>query len=114
MADPTTRDGESWMEVEETEIIELESDRFIQLEKYRQWPKLGVLWSVRQRAGESDFPLQRGSEEQLPASGQNADEVWDVLRESALAAARTAADTAASAPGKGKRPSFLGRLFHRE
>jgi hypothetical protein len=102
------------MEVEETEIIELESDRFIQLETYRQWPKLGVLWSVRQRAGESDFPLQQGSEEQIPASGQSSGEVWAMLRGPALAAAREAAETAAPASGEGKRPSFLSRLFHRQ
>jgi hypothetical protein len=102
------------MEVEETEIIELASDRFIQLETYRQWPKLGVLWSVRRRAGESDFPLQQGSEEQIPASGQTSDEIWATLRESALAAARDAAGREAPSSGEGKRPSFLSRLFNRQ
>jgi hypothetical protein len=102
------------MEVEETEIIELESKRFIQLETYRQWPRLGVLWSVRQRVGDSNYPLQTGSKEQLLASGQNADEVWGSLRDQALAAAREAANTDAAASGERKRSSFLGRLFHRE
>jgi hypothetical protein len=102
------------MEVEETEIIELASNRFIQLETYRQWPKLGVLWSVRQRAGESDFPLQQGSEEQIPASGQSAEDVWVTLRESALIAAREAADTAAPSADEGKRSSLFARLFHRK
>lgn len=102
------------MEVEETEIIELTPNRFIQLETYRQWPKLGVLWSVRQRAGESDFPLQQGSEEQIPASGQGPDEVWATLRESALAAAQNAAGTAEPSSGDGKRSSIFGRLFRRQ
>lgn len=101
------------MEVEETEIIELGSDRFIQLEKYRQWPKLGVLWSVRQRAGESDYPLQRGAEEQIPARGQNADDAWDTMRAAALTAAQQAAEVVAPVSDARPRPSFLDRLLRR-
>lgn len=101
------------MEVEETEVIELDSRRFIQLETYRQWPNVGVLWSVRQRSGESDFPLQRGSLEQRPSGGQTADDVWSVLRESALVAAQEAATSSVSPPGGKRRPSFLDRLLHR-
>jgi hypothetical protein len=101
------------MEVEEIETVELDGGRFIQLETYRQWPRLGVLWSVRQRSGDSDFPLARGSEEQLPRSGQDADEVWALLREQALTAAQDAAETAAPATGGQTRTSLIGRLFRR-
>ena len=75
------------MEVEETEVIELDSARYIQLETYRQWPKLGVLWSVRHRVGESDYPVQRGSEEVVPVTGQEPEEIGANLRATALAAA---------------------------
>jgi hypothetical protein len=102
------------MEVEEIETVELDGKRFIQLETYRQWPKLGVLWSVRQRSGDSDFPLARGSEEQLPRSGQDADEVWALLREQALAAAHDAAQGAAPEASGQKQTSFFGRLFRRD
>lgn len=101
------------MEVEEIEVIELESNRYIQLEKYRQWPKFGVLWSVRQRVGESDYPLQRGSEDALPAASQEPDELWNSLRDTALAAARVAAETDVPASGGKKRPSLFARLFNR-
>jgi hypothetical protein len=101
------------MEVEEIETVELDGKLFIQLETYRQWPKLGVLWSVRQRSGDSDFPLARGSEEQLPRS-EDADAVWARLRERALAAAQDAAQTAAPAASEQKRTSFFARLFHRD
>jgi hypothetical protein len=102
------------MEVEEIETVELDGKRFIQLETYRQWPKLGVLWSVRQHSGDSDFPLARGSEEQLPRAGQDTAEVWALLRAQALAAAQDAAQTAAPAASEQKRTSFFGRLFHRD
>jgi hypothetical protein len=101
------------MEVEEIEVIELESNRYIQLEKYRQWPKLGVLWSVRQRVGESDYPLQRGSEEGIPASSQEPDELWNSLHAAALAAAQAAAETEGPASAGKRRPSLLARLFNR-
>jgi hypothetical protein len=100
------------MEVEEIETVELDGKRFIQLETYRQWPKLGVLWSVRQHSGDSDFPLARGSEEQLPRS-EDAEAVWARLRERALAAAQDAARTAAPEVGEQKRTSWLGRILHR-
>jgi hypothetical protein len=101
------------MEVEETEIIELDAGRYIQLEKYRQWPKLGVLWSVRQRVGESDYPLQRGSEERVSAGSSDPDELWNTLRDAALAAARLAVETDLPASSGEKRPSLLSRLFKR-
>jgi hypothetical protein len=101
------------MEVEETEVIELDSGRYIQLEKYRQWPKLGVLWSVRRRVGESDYPLQRGSEEDIAAGAQDPDALWNNLRDSALAAARLAVETDVSTSAGTKRPSLFARIFNR-
>jgi hypothetical protein len=111
--EPTASDRGASMEVEETEVIELDTGRYIQLEKYREWPKLGVLWSVRRRVGESDYPLQRGSEDRIPAAGQEPEEVWGTLRDAALAAAYVAANADGPAPGAKKRPSLLARLFNR-
>ena len=102
------------MEVEETEVIELDSGRYIQLEKYRQWPKLGVLWSIRHRVGESDYPVQRGSEESILRTGQESDAVWSTLRETALLAANSAAEADVSSARPQKRPSLFARLFNRE
>lgn len=101
------------MEVEETEIIELDGGRYIQLEKYRQWPKLGVLWSVRHRVGESDYPVQRGTEERIPTTGQQPDEVWAALQEAALVAANSAAGADLASAPQQKRPGLLARLFKR-
>lgn len=100
------------MDIEETEIIELDGKSFIQLETYRAWPKLGVMWSVRQKVGDSNFPLQQGTEEELSRSGSDPQEVWARLREAALAAAQEA--TASQAPSRDSKPtSLLGRLFRR-
>ena len=102
------------MEVEETEVIELDAHRYIQLETYRQWPNLGVMWSVRQRVGESDFPVHRGTEVGRPVAGQTADEVWTSLRDAALAAAQDAANETPAASTGDARPSFFRRLFRRD
>jgi hypothetical protein len=102
------------IEVVETETVELDAGRFIQLETYRQWPKLGVSWSVRQRSGESDFPLKSGVVDRLPKSGDTPEAVWADLRETALSAASEAANALPPAGSGRPKPSLLGRLFGRQ
>jgi hypothetical protein len=99
-------------QVERSETIDLDTERFVSLEFSRQWPKYVVSWWVRQRVGESDFPLATGSVDRLPpGQGEDPESVWNELRQSALDQAMTAAPQA-TAP-EPKRRSFLDRLLGR-
>jgi hypothetical protein len=100
--------------IERTETVELEADRFIMLEFGRRWPRYVVEWSVRQRVGDSDFPLANGMVDRLPSAGREPDDVWEQMREKALRQASEAAESYSGPPApQQKRHSFLGRLFGR-
>ncbi len=98
------------------ETVEIEQDRFISLEFSRRWPQYVVEWSVRQRSGDSDFPLAGGTLERLPQPGADApDSLWEDLRQDALAHARQAAESVSGyAPPVKERRSILNRLLGRE
>jgi hypothetical protein len=92
------------------EIVEVDDRRFIALTYKRVWPRYVVTWSVRQRAGEGDFPVTNGVAEELPIEGTAGDVMWGRVRDQALAEAQHAAEGAAPvAPRKG----FFGRLLGR-
>jgi hypothetical protein len=101
--------------LERSEMIDIDTERFISLEYSREWPKYVVSWWVRQRLGESDFPLAEGRVDRLPSSaGQSLDELWEQLRQAALDQAMTAATSSTPAQGeKQKGRSILDRLFGR-
>jgi hypothetical protein len=71
------------------------------------------MWSVRGRAGESDFPIASGQEERIPAAGESAQDVWDALY--GIAAQRAQESASASTPGDKSEGggSFFSRLFRR-
>jgi hypothetical protein len=95
------------------EIIELSPDRWIVLAFSREWPRYVVEWSVRQRSGESDFPVVGGRVEQEPEEGRPTEELWNAARDQAVAEANRALDEAT--PGQEARgKGFFSRLFRRE
>lgn len=95
------------------ETVELDADSWIALEYSRQWPKYVVSWSIRRRAGDSDFPLARGQVDVLPSSqGAMTEEMWAELRRQGLDQAMAHAQSAAATTGNRKQ-SFLGRLLGR-
>ena len=101
--------------IERSETVEIDADRWVLLEFGRRWPKYVVAWSVRQRVGDSDFPLASGSVDQMPSGDAGAiDEMWARLRESALDQAMSAAAGTAEQQGSESKPrSFLDRLLGR-
>jgi hypothetical protein len=95
------------------EIVEIDEERWILLVFDRRWPKYVVTWSIRQRSGDSDFPIARGEFEALPSKERSgADQIWSGLRQQALDAAMAAQATAA--PEQAKSRGFLSRLFGKE
>ena len=98
-----------------SDVVELDAERFISLQFERRWPKYVVEWSVRRRAGESDFPLAKGNLERLPSKeGDQVDTVWEEMRVIALEQAREAnARIAESTVGTKPRRSLLDRLLGR-
>jgi len=94
----------------EVETVELDSDRYVQLLRGRQWPKYVIEWSVRRRVGDNDFPVVRGVVEALPPREGELTPVWDDLRQAALDEAHAAAGTS---PTEQRRTGVLGRLFGR-
>ena len=98
--------------IENVETVDIDAERFISLEFARHWPKYVIAWSVRQRSGDSDFPLADGVVEQLPPEGANLEAMWAELREDALRQAMTAAESASPAPSSQPRQRpLLGRFF---
>jgi hypothetical protein len=105
-------EGQSVEEIEQTDVVELEGDRFISLQSSRRWPMYVVEWSVRRRVGDSDFPLISGKVEKMPpAEGTDLDEIWNDLREEALAQAHSAFEGISTSAEPHQKPSLLGRLF---
>lgn len=98
-------------DVEGIETVELDTQRFIALESSRRWPRYVIAWSVRQRSGDSDFPLAHGEVESMPPeAGKNLDDMWAQLRQDAIDQATAAAG---EAPKPAPKQSFIGRLFRR-
>jgi hypothetical protein len=102
-------------EIEHSDTVELEQDRFISLQSSRKWPKYVVDWSVRRRVGDSDFPLVGGTVEQMPpAEGMDLEAMWSDLRQRALAQAQAAIEGIPASTVSHKSKSLLGRLFGRQ
>jgi hypothetical protein len=96
------------------ESIDVDSETFIVLSYDRTWPKYVVTWSVRRRAGESDFPVETGSVGDLPPRQGTLEDLWDRLRQEALAQAQNAVGVTDTAPVGGTATrGFLSRLFGR-
>jgi hypothetical protein len=95
------------------ETVELDAERFVLLVFSRDWPKYIVSWTLRQRAGEGDFPLGSGAVSSLPPrDGEDLDTLWERLRQEALDGANAqAAEAAMAAPVAPQRRSLLARLF---
>lgn len=97
------------------ETVDLDPQRFVALHFRRRWPAYTVEWSLKQRVGESDFPLASGAREEVPADGENADGIWQRLKESAIRDAHQAADSSAPAESQHARSSsWLSRLLRRD
>lgn len=96
------------------EVFELDADQYILVEVSREWPRYVATWSIRRRAGETDFPMDSGRVEQMPpADPAELDAMLSALRDEARQEAIRAAKSAApTSTGKGE--SFLGRLFGRK
>ena len=93
------------------ETIEVDSDRWISLVYERRWPKNVVQWSIRQRVGDSDFPVQRGEVDGVLRPKDDAQALWDSLRSQALDQANAA--VASAVPEQKESRSLLDRIFGR-
>lgn len=107
--------GRAMEEITRSETVDIDDQRFILLEFGRRWPRYVLDWSVRQRAGESDFPLAGGTLDRLPPpSGEDIDALWEELRQEALGQANQAVGSVSPAADQGSvRRSFWSRLFGR-
>ncbi|GAC1627011.1 MAG: hypothetical protein NVS4B2_06820 [Chloroflexota bacterium] len=108
--------GQIWeralQELDHVETEELDGDRSVQFEFGRRWPKYVVTWSIRQRAGDSDFPVANGEITSMPpATGDDLESLWNDLRQRAHAEACEAG--AASGANAGRSRSFFDRLLGR-
>jgi hypothetical protein len=94
------------------ETIELSIDRWIVLAFAREWPRYVVNWSVRQRAGDSDFPLLSGQASLAPERDRSSEEMWSQARDLATDDANAALETrVADAPTR--KRGLLSRIFSR-
>jgi hypothetical protein len=95
------------------ETIELSEDQWIVLAFSREWPRYVVEWSVRQRSGETDFPIAVGRVVQEPEQSRPAEDLWNAARGRAVDEANHAL---AEAPPQSRAASkgFFSRLFRRE
>jgi hypothetical protein len=95
-----------------THTYELDPDRWIAVEISRRWPKYVATWSIRQRAGDSDFPLASGELERMPPpEGADLEAELDTLREQARQQALNTLPSEEERRPAGK--GFLSRLFGR-
>ena len=93
-----------------THTYELDPERWITVEISRRWPKYVATWSIRQRAGESDFPLASGELERMPPGHPGDLEAeLDELREQARQVARAALPQ--EQPTETHSRGFFSRLF---
>lgn len=89
---------------------ELDPDRWVQVEVTRRWPRYVAAWSVRQRSGDSDFPLASGEIERMPPKHPaDLEQELDALREEARSAALSAVP--AGPAGGERRKGLLSRIF---
>src|SRR5690348_11929365 len=96
---------------ERAEIVEIDERRWVNLTFARVWPKYVVTWSLRQRAGDGDFPLGNGSVDSLPPrQGDDLDALGEQLRQKALDQAHGQLQTAPTAV---KRRSLIDRVLGR-
>lgn len=91
------------------EIVEVTTGQWVALAYSREWPRYVVRWSVRQRAGDADFPVAGGQVEARPSSATPSEAIWSELRQQAL----DAAPVASSGPSddESERRSLLAKLF---
>ncbi|GAC1445907.1 MAG: hypothetical protein NVSMB52_08840 [Chloroflexota bacterium] len=94
------------------DTIDIDADRFITVVYERRWPKNVASWSVRQRSGDSDYPLARGEVDAVLKPEHDASAVWTSVREQALFQANAAA--LSFVPAEEKRPSFFQKLLGRK
>lgn len=95
------------------ETVEIDAERWVALEFCRRWPRYAVDWTVRQKHGDGDFPVARGSVDAMPpGKGGSVDEVWDGLRVEALGRARESVVVAGG--GEESQPGLFRRLFRRQ
>lgn len=95
-----------------THTYELDPERWIVVEISRRWPKYVASWSVRQQAGDSDFPLASGELERMPPSNPaDLETELDALREQARAEATAALPAEQST--KPRNRGIFSRLFGR-
>lgn len=101
-------------ETEGGQIVELDADSWISVEIDRQWPKYVATWSIRRRAGDSDYPARSGTLARLPPSDPaQLDDMLANLRQEAIEqATAAAADRSPEQPRK--KPSFFDRLLQRD
>lgn len=93
-----------------THTYELDPDRWIVVEISRRWPKYVASWSVRQRAGDSDFPLVSGELDQMPPdSPADLEGQLDDLREQGRRAALAAVPQ--EHPSEPRKRGLISRLF---
>lgn len=91
------------------ETIELEDGEFLSLDSDRVWPKYRVVWAIRRRSGDSDFPAASGFVEVMPPASGDLEGMWAELRDQAYSAAM-AARSGQVEHGEVKK-SLFGRLF---
>jgi hypothetical protein len=99
--------------IERFESVDIEGDRSIFLEFGRKWPKYVVAWSVRERAGDSDFPVEAGSIDLLPTSEREGEEIWDELRQQALERAGQSVKASKWKEAKKPKRRLVDRLLGR-
>jgi hypothetical protein len=89
---------------------ELDENRWIQVEVTRRWPKYVAAWSIRQRSGDTDFPVVSGEVECMPPRDPSQlEHDLDALRENARGQAMAA--LAQTEPVQAEKRGFFSRLF---
>jgi hypothetical protein len=89
---------------------ELDPNRWIQVEVTRRWPKYVAVWSIRQRSGDSDFPLASGEIQRMPPHDPaDLEHELEALREEARSTALSALP--AEPLGRERRKGLFSRIF---
>jgi hypothetical protein len=95
---------------ERSEVVSLDDDRWIALEYGRRWPQYTLEWSVRQPAGDADFPIVQGRVEAMPPVDGDVEGLLADLRSRALTEAHSALVALPPAAPPPRR-SLLSRLL---